>query len=133
MLSETSVAESVQAKEEAKVPSGVLYAALVSVAVGLLAFAVVNIASEANAGAKDAVFAIGKAWIPNAAGMGPYSGKLTAMLAFWLGSWTLLHFAWRRREMSDVLWSAVFIIGVAAAAVLMWPPVYEPIVHALKG
>ncbi len=65
--------------------SGPAIAAMYAALLGLLTMAIVNIIMEASAPFKDAVFGIGKSWMPGAAGIGPYSGKETILLVVWLG------------------------------------------------
>jgi len=110
-------------------PSGASVAALLAAAIGLLVLALVQVATELNASFKDSVFAVGKAWIPGAAGIGPYSGKETFMLVAWLGSWAVLHGVLRRKEVDVRTWGGVAFVALALATLLMWPPVW----HVLKG
>jgi len=113
--------------------NGPLVAAMLAIVTGLLVMAFVNIGTDMSAGFKDTVHGIGKAWIPNAQGIGPYSGKETLMLLGWLGSWPLYHLLLRRRELNLKVWFLVFVVGVAVAALLVWPPVTVPIANALAG
>ena len=111
------------------VPSGVAVAALVSVVIGMLTLAVVNTCTAASPAFNAWVHSVGKLWMPGAQGIGPYSGKETLSALGWLGSWLILHFALRRRELNLSRWLIVFLIGVAVATTLIWPPVFEFIAH----
>jgi hypothetical protein len=71
------------------------------------------------------VHGIGKLWMPGAQGIGPYSGKETLSALAWLGSWVILHFALRRRDMDISRWLIAFIVGVGIATTWIWPPVFE--------
>ncbi len=109
----------------AKIPSGVVVAALLSAMIGLLILGIVNIYSDADA-------AFSKAITLNS-GIGPYSGKELFWLAGWFVSWAVLHLALRRRALSLRKWFGVFMVGMLVATLLMWPPIFGAIADALKG
>jgi hypothetical protein len=66
----------------------------------------------------------GKAWIPGAQEIGPYSGKETTLLVVWLVSWAVLHFALRKRDLPIKPWAIGFLVAVGVATTLLWPPVF---------
>ncbi|HEY3230353.1 MAG TPA: hypothetical protein VGJ87_14120 [Roseiflexaceae bacterium] len=105
--------------------SGPAIAAMYAALLGLLTMAIVNVIMEASAPFKDAVFGIGKAWMPGAAGIGPYSGKETILLVVWLGAWVILHYALRKRDLPLKPWAIGFLIGIGVATTLFWPPIIE--------
>lgn len=105
--------------------SGGSLAAILAAGVGLLALALVNLGTELSKSFSDAVFAVGKAWIPNAQGIGPYSGKETLFVLAWLGAWAVLHVALRHREPDVRLTFGVFLAMLGAATLLIWPPVWH--------
>jgi hypothetical protein len=105
--------------------SGPAIAAMYATALGMLAMAIVNIFTEASAPFKDFVHSIGKAWIPGAQGIGPYSGKETTLLVVWLISWVVLHFVLRRRDLPIKPWAIGFLVAIGVATTLLWPPVFE--------
>jgi polyferredoxin len=107
------------------VPGGVAVAALMAAMLGLLALAVVNVFTAASKPFNAWVHAVGKLWMPGAEGIGPYSGKETISLVVWLGSWVLLHYALRGRDMKLSVWLVVFLVGIGVATTLIWPPVFE--------
>jgi hypothetical protein len=108
-----------------RVPSGVAVAALLSAMLGMLTLAVVNVFTAGSKAFEAWVHGAGKLWMPGAEGIGPYSGKETLALAVWLGSWIVLHVALRNRELAISRWLIVFLVGVAVATTLIWPPVFE--------
>lgn len=108
-----------------RVPGGIAVAALLSAMLGMLTLAVVNVFTAASKDFNAWVHGVGKLWMPGAAGIGPYSGKETLALLAWLGSWLVLHFALRRRDLEISRWFIVFLVGVAVATTLIWPPVFE--------
>lgn len=110
--------------------SGPAIAAMSAVALGMLAMAIVNVFTEASAAFKDTVHAIGKAWIPGAQGIGPYSGKETVLLVVWLVSWGVLHAVLRRRDLPLRPYAIGFLIAIGVATTLLWPPVFEVLVGA---
>lgn len=108
--------------------TGPAVAALIAVGVGLIALAVSHLLAELSIPLKDAIHAIGKAWMPGAQGIGPYSGKETIALVAWLGMWALLHGLWRRREVPIVTGAAILLVLLGVATTLLWPPVTEHVI-----
>jgi hypothetical protein len=105
--------------------NGADMAAILAAAFAVFALGVVVLATELNKGLQDAVFAIGKAWMPHADRIGPYSGKETVTLVLWMGSWLGLHLALRRRSLDPRPWFAVALALVLAGVILVWPPVWH--------
>jgi hypothetical protein len=68
-------------------------------------------------------------WMPGWWGIGPYAGKETAGLIGWLGSWSLLHFLLRKRQLELKPHFYAFLIGFLVLLTGFWPPVY----HAFTG
>lgn len=106
-------------------PTGVMVAACLAAAVGLLVLALVNIVSEVDTGFRT--------WITLHSGIGPYSGKELFLFGAWFGSWPILHFALRRRELNLRRWFGIFLAGVFIAALLLWPPLFKAIGEAVGG
>ncbi len=104
-------------------------AAIFAAGIALLTLAVTQVATFLSPRFQTFVFDVGKAWIPGASGIGPYSGKETFMLVGWVGSWIALHLALRRRNVDVAKWFAAFLVVTLLAALLIWPPVW----HLLKG
>ncbi len=106
-----------------KRPNGEAVAALTSAMIGLLVLGITHLASVAsldfNNWLRDTV---GKAWIPNAARIGPYSGKETFLLIGWLGSWPLLHFGLRHRNIRVTIPMVIFTIGMALSTLFIYTP-----------
>jgi hypothetical protein len=114
-------------------PSGIAVAALMSAAIGLLTLAVVNVFTDAWPGFNGWVHSVGKLWMPGAEGIGPYSGKETLAAVAWLGSWAILHYALRDRELNLSRWMITFLVGVGVATTLIWPPVFNYLAHLIAG
>lgn len=108
--------------------NGIVQAVLLSSMLGVLALALVNLGTEVSDAFKENVHRIGKLWMPGAEGIGPYSGKETLALVVWLGSWFILHRCLRNREWNHRVVISAFLIGVAAATTILWPPV----IHLMK-
>jgi len=131
MATGTEVEANVAPEEEPKLGPGPGLAALLAAMIGLLTMALVNLGTEISKGFGTFVWDVGKAWVPGAAGIGPYSGKETFLLIGWLVSWVVLHFALRSRKDLDVrLWVGIFLVGMLAATLLLWPPIYGAIAEA---
>lgn len=97
--------------------------------IGLLVLGIVHTTAQASTDFNTTVFNIGKAWIPNAAGIGPYSGKETFMLIAWLASWIVLHFLLRNKTLNLTMVTITFMVGIALATLL----VYTPFIDFLLG
>ena len=105
--------------------AGAAQAACLAAMLGILALALVNLGTEVSNAFKTAVHNIGKLWMPGAEGIGPYSGKETIMLLTWLVSWFFLDRWLRARELNHRVALAIFLIGIACATTLLWPPVFS--------
>ena len=105
--------------------TGVLVAALLAALIGLIVFAVVNIAADVNSGFRTS--------ITLNSGIGPYSGKQVFLIGSWLLTWPILHFLLRNRDVNLRRWFGVFLVGLLVAVLLMWPPVFEGIANAITG
>ncbi len=114
-------------------PTGIAAAAILSAALGILALAVSHTLADVSKAVETWVHAWGKAWMPGAQGIGPYSGKETLALLTWLISWILLHLALRRKNVDLTVSGMLFLAIVGVATTLLWPPVTERVVHVLQG
>ena len=108
-----------------RVPDGVAVAALISALIGMLTLAGVNQFTAISKVFNTWVHGVGKLWMPGAEGIGPYSGKETLSALAWIGSWIVLHYALRDRELSISRWLIVFLVGAGVATTWIWPPVFE--------
>jgi hypothetical protein len=106
-------------------PTGEAVAALLAAATGMLTLAFVNQVTAASVAVSAWVHGIGKAWMPGAQDIGPYSGTETLALVAWLVSWAILHPALRTRELPLARWLVAFLVMVAVATTFIWPPVFE--------
>ncbi len=102
--------------------NGEAIAALMSAMIGLLALGIMHLGSQASSGFNQWLLSVGQAWIPNATGIGPYSGKETFLLVGWLGSWAVLHFALRNRSMRLSIPMVIFAVGLALATLFVYTP-----------
>jgi len=116
-----------------KKPTGIAAAALLAVSLGTLTLAVSHLVAEFSPAGKNWVHAWGKAWMPGAQGIGPYSGKETLALVAWLASWILLHLWMRRRDVNLAAAGTLFLIGIGLATTLLWPPATEAVLHLVHG
>lgn len=114
-------------------PTGIAAAAILSASLGLLALAVSHLVAEFSSAGKAWVHAWGKAWMPGAQGIGPYSGKETLAFITWIGSWILLSLLLRRKNVRLLGVGVLSLIGLATATALLWPPITEQILHLLHG
>ena len=108
---------------------GAAQAALLAAMLGILALALVNLGSEMSKTFQTTVHNIGKLWMPGAEGIGPYSGKETIALAVWIVSWFLLNRLLRAKEWNNPFVVSLFLMGIAFATTLLWPPVTHWAVH----
>lgn len=114
-------------------PTGIAAAAIGAAAIGLLVLAASHIISDFSDGGKAWVHAWGKAWMPGAQKIGPYSGKETLAGLAWLISWAGLHRVLRRRNVNLTLAGFLLLAGAGIATTLLWPPINKSVVHLLKG
>ena len=108
-----------------RVASGVAVAALLAAMIGMLTLAGVNQFTAISTVFNTWVHGVGKLWMPGAEGIGPYSGKETLSALAWIGSWIVLHYTLRDRELNLSRWLIVFLVGVGVATTFIWPPVFE--------
>jgi len=120
-----TVSEAYQEPPALKFPTGVAMAVLLAAAIGLLSLGLANIYSAIDTGFRAA--------ITLNSGIGPYSGKEVFLFAGWFGSWMVLHFALRRREVNVKKWFGVFMGLMFVATLLVWPPVVAGIADAFMG
>ena len=113
--------------------TGPACAALIAAALGPLTLAISHLAAEYSEAGKAWVYQWGKAWMPGAEGIGPYSGKETLALVVWLGSWVLLHLWLHRRQASLAKSGVLFLVGIGLATTLLWPPVTGQVLRILHG
>jgi hypothetical protein len=107
-------------------PSGAAIAAMLSIGIGALAMAIVVGLSDASAAFNSGfVHSVGKAWVPGAQGIGPYSGKFTFFLVGWLLSWAIGHLALKNRDLDLGKWAVVSFALISLGMLLIWPPITE--------
>jgi hypothetical protein len=106
------------------IANGIAVAAYLSAMIGVLTLGIVAFLCEASTGISAKVHQIGKLWMPGAEGIGPYSGKETLSLLAWVVSWIILHRLLRHKNVNEVLWLVVFLLGIGVASTLVWPPVW---------
>ncbi len=109
----------------AALPNGASAAAILGASLGLLILGIIVLLTELNTSAKEFVFSMGKAWIPGAQGIGPYSGKETVLLLGWLASWGVLHLVLRERNVNVRVTFGIAAAMIAAALLLIWPPFWH--------
>ena len=102
--------------------NGAAVAAFLSAMVGLLTMGIIHTATVASTNFSNWVLSVGKLWIPNAQGIGPYSGKETFLLVSWLLSWAVLHLLLRKRDVRLASPVVVFAVGTALATLLVYTP-----------
>ena len=107
-------------------PAGAAVAAMLSIGIGALAMAIVVGLSDASAAFNNGfVHSVGKAWVPGAQGIGPYSGKFTFFLVGWLLSWGIGHLALKNRDLDLGKWAVVSFALISLGILLIWPPITD--------
>jgi hypothetical protein len=105
-------------------PSGAAAAALLAIGIGAMAMAIVVGFADASAAFNNGfVHSVGKAWVPGAQGIGPYSGKFTFFVVGWLLSWAVGHVALRSKDVDLGKWAVVSFALISLAILLVWPPI----------
>lgn len=113
--------------------NGAAQAALLAAMLGVLTLSLVNLGTEMSKAFETNIYNLGKLWMPGAQGIGPYSGKETVSLVAWLLSWFVLHRILRAKEWNHQGVLTIFLVGVAIATTLLWPPVTHWAAHPLGG
>ncbi len=102
--------------------NGQVAAAMIAAMIGVLSLGISHTISVLSNDAKLFIHEVGKAWIPGAEGIGPYSGKESFMLIGWGLSWLILYFALRNKDVKLSYYTVIFMIGVGIATLLVWTP-----------
>jgi hypothetical protein len=102
--------------------NGQVAAAMIASMIGVLSLGISHMISVLSEDAKLFIHEVGKAWIPGAEGIGPYSGKESFMLIGWGLSWLILYFALRNRDVKLPYYTLLFMIGISIATLLVWTP-----------
>lgn len=105
-----------------KKKNGSAAAAMIAAMIAILSLAIANLVATISKDAKIFIHEMGKAWIPGAEAIGPYSGKETIMLLGWGISWIILYFALRNHNVKLSIYTIVFIIGVGLSTLFVWNP-----------
>ncbi len=105
--------------------NGIAIAAAISAMLGMIGLGLSAVLAEHSPAISAALQRLGQLWMPGAGGIGPYSGKETVAVIAWLGSWLVLHRLLGKREMNSALWTGIFVVGVLAAMMLIWPPMWH--------
>ncbi len=109
--------------------TGEVVAALFAALIGMAAVAASHMWSVASPYPANMYLLKIGSWMPSYGGIGPYSGKETLGLLTWLGSWLILFFLLRKRELELRVWVYAFLAGFVLVMIALWPPVY----HAIFG
>ena len=102
--------------------NGQVAAAMIAAMIGVLSLGISHTISVLSEDAKLFIHEVGKAWIPGAVEIGPYSGKESFMLIGWGLSWLILYFVLRNRDVRLPYYTVIFMIGVGIATLLVWTP-----------
>lgn len=102
---------------EKDLPNGPVAAVLVAGGFGSMILGLMTILVEASA-------AINKAlnWSNP---VGPLSGKVGIGVMAFFGSWAILHFMWRGKEVDFKRWSSVAFVLLALALLFTFPPFFD--------
>jgi hypothetical protein len=104
-------------EESEKLPNGIAAAALLASGIGCAALGIFIVLVELSPAIKSAL-TFNK-------GVGPLSGKTILAVAVWLVSWVVLHFAWRRRQVSfGKVWAATLAL-VGVGLIGTFPPFFQ--------
>ena len=112
-----------------RLATGPAAAAMLGAGTGLVALGTSQVFAERCEPIKQWMQALGNGWVPGAAGIGPYSGKETVALLVWLGSWALLHLAWRRRDINLIAAGITTVLLIGLATTIVWPPITAWLAH----
>ena len=108
-------------------PTGPAAAAMLAAVVGLLSMAVAHVVATAFQPFEAALLVAGRVFFPGGDTTGGYSGKELVALVVWLGSWALLHRRLRQRQVGLTGVTAMVLLALLAATLLVWPPITRAI------
>ena len=108
-------------------PNGPAAAAMLAAVVGLLSMAVGHVLATALQPFEAALLAAGRVFFPGGDTTGGYSGKELVALVVWLGGWALLHRRLRQRQVGLTGVTAMVLLALLAATLLVWPPITRAI------
>ena len=114
-------------KEIKQRKTGEIAAILLSVWLGIVAITLTHLWSYYNPLQANPILLNWGSWIPSWWAIGPYTGKETAGLVVWLGTWTILHWTLGRIEVKLKPWTIGFAIAFIVNLIILWPTVYHTI------
>ena len=97
--------------------NGPALAAIVAAGFGVLVLGLCTLLAEVSTATNNALN-----WWPPA---GPLVGKTGVAVIAWLVMWVALHLAWRRREVSFLVWCAVALGLILIGFLLTFPPIFQ--------
>lgn len=112
-------------------PSGPAAAAMIASGIGSFVIGIGVILNEYSTAIKDAIgfdFGAFLQFDKNyglGSGIGPLSGKVILATIAFLGSWAILHFAWRKRDVNLARAFAATLILLALGFALTFPPIFQ--------
>jgi hypothetical protein len=101
--------------DSSAIPNGSAAAAILSAGVGSIAVAIFDLAADKSAVAKD-LFVFYKP-------TGALSGETTVAVLLWLAVWTILHWRWRKRNVSLPRINLVALALLGLGLLLTFPPI----------
>lgn len=130
--------EAVTQAAAGRLSTGPVVAATLAPLLGFLTLLITHHLSRLSSGLDKLVHSYGH-WIPGSVGSGPdgsigsYAGKETLALAVWGLSWLLLHYVWRRQNISLRRWLPLFVGGLMLVMVGFFHPLADPVVLGLAA
>jgi hypothetical protein len=109
--------------------NGAHMATVLAAAIAIFTLGAAQTLAELDEANDQRFLAIGKAWMPHAEHIGPYSGKETVMAVAWLVSWAVLHVALRKHHVDPRPWFGAALVLMLLGVLGIWPPVW----HFLAG
>ena len=104
-------------EKEERLPNGAAAAAMLAGGIGICAFGVLVLVSEASAD-------LARVLNFNDA-VGPLSGKVVVANLVWLASWAALHKLWGSKQVNFGRASSIAFALIVAGFVLTFPPVFD--------
>lgn len=113
--------------------SGPIIAASLAALLGMLTLVITHHISRLTKGLDKLIHSYGY-WMPGATGSGPdgsigsYSGKETLALLIWGVTWIILHFLWRKQNLSLRAWVPFFLGFLGFLVLGLFHPLIDPVV-----
>ena len=109
-------------------PTGPAAAAVLAAGIGSLTLGGTTLLAVALVRFDQALVDAGRLFLPGGAHLGRFGGQKLLALVAWLGSWALLHWRWRSRQVSLTATAVTLVACLVLGTLLLWPPITRALI-----